>query len=777
MDPDTPWRELPIEQTPDPIPDFVAPGVPLPKAKAKKKSGAYPEIVPKSDSIAEPGDLFGDGGPPPVRAESPMAVQPPQKPPTGPPKPPESLPPGERPDPDMRALAGEEARQRVPEPPKNKLQAAKAIAKQVKDEEKQAWSEKHEPFMRFVGRKAEEHGSGTLGTLKRTLEAVDLDEKGASGRAIAILKSIKDPGKYVDKQGYLAKVPLLQDGDIQQLIDVLSGRPQPGAQRRVQTLAKQIRAFMDDIAQRATDHKVEVPDKDDPESFRVFERLEDYLPTVFERDANGGWRTASGSGQFTGNLMRHRSGEGGREITPEEFVEILTDYVRRANRTIAEAKYIGKSQGLRPGVTVKDWIKQTAQDAFKETNDPAIGDYITKFLPYVMGKELDTTDAMKATLNRRKNFNTATKLNLAGVANPAQQANIPMMTDTRSYVRGLLKTFIGPDKAKEFAENAGSLVSSNAQQIKGGSNATPMGRVATWTLENNAFSPTEKMNRIVATVSGALHVDDLVKIAKGQKVFWAKKLTPEQAKAALTEMHLDAEKMVERGHATEEERALGGLWISERTQFSDAREYLPPTWIQSPQEMANKQFKSYANKQLWSLYDQAKKSLKEDNGKALLRWAAIAVPYGYFVQKKFKDIILGRERDDSKAELLFDTVLAGATLDRFAFMLNAAKRGDFNEMLGSPTDANRNATARFAAQIIDNAEKKVKGKEVEEDDYGRMPLKRASEQFALSIDPSLRIITNRTEANKEYNQDRLERQRDEREEEKGWYKRFISPNQ
>lgn len=583
--------------------------------------------------------------------------------------------------------------------------------------------------------------NGKLGetgkVIGRTMRAIDGYARSSAAPAVRTLGAAK----------------MLSKDQVANLIGVLYGK-EDAKDMAVSMVARNIRKDLDDVAERTAAAKIQTTDADG--TVRDFQPLKDYLPKIVDFDETGAPRLINEvAGHFTGNLQKsRRPGSSSRDITPEEFIRVMTRYYEGANRTIGEAKYLGDGAAFTPGkveAKLHEWMKSAAKEGVDD-------EYIQNEVGRMFGKERHAVGSKERTAaSKILQFETAAKLGLAVFSNAQQIANVFAKTGFKNTGRALAEwaAEIVPQTARKVGDKlrgkgqeervkgflktkedfdafykSGAGLDTLSRELADGMESTGLGKLAHNILKVSFFTAVEKFNRIIAAKAGMHYADDLAKSVNSGGRFSQKLAIRDLGK--LLDVDADTAKAIAARGLTEDEKLTVARRISDITQFSAAKETLPASWSRSPYAKVFFQFKSFALKQSYFLTDEVIKPLLRDGNPApLTRYlgtgTGLAVGSSYV-----KDLVTGRDRsDESTLERAVSAGLTMMMLDTVGRMVGGVGKGDLMSLL--PPAASD--LAQIGTAVGRTAREVYEGEDVDWEDRLRS---------AARVVPPLRAITNRT---------------------------------
>jgi hypothetical protein len=500
--------------------------------------------------------------------------------------------------------------------------------------------------------------SGPVGQkVNRVLTFIDKYHKQHAGRAIQDVTELSK----------------LSKDELQNFIDVQT----KGTTPMNDTVARQVGRFQqhfDDVAKRTEEARVGTLDE---EGYRLFHEMKDYFPTVFEKEKERAIRLGEGAyGTFTGALQRARKGEG-KLPTADEVVDVLKQYFSRANRTIAEAKFMRGGDDLFTPETVKGRIEEWANEAERAGED---GQYIAQTMSNVFHGRKQVSDAEQAVIDGIGSFEVAAKLPLAVFSNATQTAATFGRAGIKPTFEALWDLRNSAKRADmlEAYTKSGAALDYMTRELMNPS-GSKISKVAQFVLRRTGFSFVEKWNRVIAVNAGMNYAKDLAKILRGEKTFTtqAGKEFARRDLSKILGVEIGAIDDIAKRGLTEDEMADAGLWMSEKTQFSTNRESLPATWIRSPWANVVTNLKSFALKQAWFITDElVRPAVLEGRTGPLLRYlvtgAVSATAFG-----AVKDYFTGKSYEDrDAADIVVDRIAMILMMDQVSRMFSDARRGD-----------------------------------------------------------------------------------------------------
>lgn len=287
------------------------------------------------------------------------------------------------------------------------------------------------------------------------------------------------------------------------------------------------------------------------------------------------------------------------------------------------------------------------------------------------------------------------KLGLAAIPNASQTINILLKADLRAFGAGWRSLL--SHSGRRFAIEAGATIEpvlhESVREMAGTS------RYLDTYLRATGFSTVERANRIVAANAGAQYAKRMLDRAVNGKTAGARR----QATGALSELGIEADAAVARGHLTAEEVLTAAKRMSDLTQFR-ARPEDVPFFASSPMGKMFFQFKSFAYNQTRLLHQSIIGELRSGNyGRAMRNLFLLGVIFpgvGELVAS-LRAWVRGMDRDAVGLERYLQDIMAVGGLGILADALARASWGKFAEFLTGPTPALAGDVASAGIKIAD----------------------------------------------------------------------------
>jgi hypothetical protein len=269
------------------------------------------------------------------------------------------------------------------------------------------------------------------------------------------------------------------------------------------------------------------------------------------------------------------------------------------------------------------------------------------------------------------------KLGLSAIPNSFQGfLNTLGKADVRAVAAGFRG--VGTKSGRRFGTESGAILDSvvnEAMRMAGDD-----GESLSHFLKYNGFSKSEQLNRIFAANAGAEY---------SQRMLQRLKLDPKnsQARAALKEMGLDADKMIAQGALSATDVLRAAKKFSDLTQFrsgpQDMPEFASTTWGK-----VLFQFKSYSYNQFRLLkgmtYDEIAAGRPGRGMRALLVLALVFPLTGELINQ-IRRAIKGRKAPDKLLDRYFEDLSATGASAVLSDMMEAGRVRRGAEFIGGPT--------------------------------------------------------------------------------------------
>lgn len=330
-----------------------------------------------------------------------------------------------------------------------------------------------------------------------------------------------------------------------------------------------------------------------------------------------------------GNLEFSRQSD----VSYDKDPSILFDYIDRANKRIAEAKYFGKED--------KVLYDLAAQSGF-EGGD---ANQVVKYVDQILGK--NQVKPLQDISSNIRGFQTIFKLNpKTAVTNLTQNLSTALGTDIPSTLKAIGKTVSNPRKAFSNALKAAEISPEMARVFD---DYAGSGKVVSRWLHAIGMLGAEKINRVIAVNAGIEYLTKLSQQAsKGNK-------------AAIREL-------ARLGVNSTDDILKGARRISQQTQFSTKPGELPYGWNTALGKILT-QFKSFSYKQSGFLKDQAVRVAQEarkGNLKPLINALTVygvAAPVVGELVNNINAFLYNKEREDTDTpvERYISNILAASS--------------------------------------------------------------------------------------------------------------------
>jgi hypothetical protein len=588
-------------------------------------------------------------------------------------------------------------------------------------------------------------------TVARTEHAINSTARELAARPIGDVRSVL---KKLSKE------------EAEQYVAVMNGEAVPTSPN-VQEAVRKMRLHFDRFGDEAIAQKVMVQASEDTgtwnpamrDYFKPFEKRENYIMKVFDRDPNGGWKVKDHEnlGTFTSSLQKERTGVA-RDLTPDELIAAHTSYFKNASRTLAEARHIRNGAEYFPGQTFKQWANgmvDAAARSVDKTGKAEDAEYLAKTLPFLHGKSWgdDLLESEKNVLSKVRNFETITKLTKAVIAN-AGQSFFTMarggMTRSAWALKDLtLNAAKRKDVLASFAD-AGGHVDSMAKELSSGDGL--LGKFAKFELKITGFSPVETGNRLFGFAVGRMYVDDLVKAVSGTETALGRvrrgAMSTAYARKDLARLLNVApdqlDDVVKRG-IPKEVLDRAAFNFTERVQLPTSEGSLPVTWIRGPYEVTRKQFKGFTLKYFHAVKEDIVKAAAQGNAGPLVRLVPLAAAFGYPIAK-VKSFISGKSAEENEdptvVDKIADTFSVVFMLDMMGRIYHDAKRGNTTRAIGAPYEGDIEAIGQAAYYTAEDASEILAGDKFIDDVAEEIGEGKRQGRAAQSVVPLLRDVYN-----------------------------------
>jgi len=383
--------------------------------------------------------------------------------------------------------------------------------------------------------------------------------------------------------------------------------------------------------------------------------------------------------------------------------EVLPRYFRAAYKRLAEIDEFGLAdkevRGLIKQIGIK--IGPNAEKVARDSMKAIVKDY-------------DYNRTLLEAAQGVRTFSIVTRLGLAQITNLGQTANTLIRTNILSTFKGIQKSFT--KEGKEFAESAGVLVNSIAEELAGAST------VAEKFLKFIGFQGVERFNRISSANAGREYVkQQFSKLIKNNNRKFSRR--------KLSEVGIDPDQALKRGHLTSDELKRAAFRVNKSAQFTTQPQDLPLFWS-DPMGKVLTQFKTFAFQHAKLMNDAIVKELVRGNPGPLFRGALAAATIGELVvdAKHLARFQNPLEKRSDKGFLTYQRQMENffqlGAFGLFTDMLQSAQfgKGQVTAFFSGPT---LSTIAEFAAPPA-----RELGKLIEE---GEVPdIKRAGRQIAKS---------------------------------------------